>query len=511
MRLVLRADPVRIRKAFSLACSVGLHGAALGWALLPATPGREPSAYQLQIQPHATRIVWYSLKQTLPPISPAEHPHNRRPARALTRSPHTLVAGKQDLLRPPQLIWTPAPPLAEPRLLPSPNIVALTPPARLQPRSFVPPPETPAKAPVPVLPAAPELAAALQDSRVPRNLLPPVERARKTFIPPVEAVHHPRSTPLNLPAAPTLAMTMPERVLLTIPMAKPVREFHPPEPVRQLVAAPPPAMPNAPQIAAEKRTDASLAIVGLVPTRRPDIPTPTASQEAGFSAGPQPRPIGSNDAADPSQIVIPGLLSRSGVPTPTDRESLLASAIEPPTSMRNLLAAARSLPMQNDRPGSRSAIHVATIDNAPPDPRLNGRVVYSMALQMPNITSFSGSWLVWFAERGAAIQSRSSTPPPGLTPPSPIRKVDPKYVQAAREERIEGTVRLAAIIRKDGSVDTVEVLQSLDSRLDRSAAEALAKWDFEPALRDGTPVEVDAVFEIPFHLAPRAANQRPSP
>jgi TonB family protein len=507
MRLVLRADPVRMRKAFSLACSVGLHGAALGWALLPATPGREPSAYQLQIQPHATRIVWYNLKQTLPPISPAERPREPRPARALTRSSHTLVAGKQDLLRPPQLIWTPAPPLAEPRLLPSPNIVALTPPARPQPRAFVPPPVAPAKAPAPILPAAPQLAAALDNSRIPKNLLPPVERVRKTFIPPIKAVQQPRPTPINLPAAPALAMTTPEPVLLSTPMAKPLRYFQPPAPAKPALAAPPPAMPDAPQISTEKRMDASLAIVGLLPTRRPEVPTPTASQEAGFSAGPQPRPIGPNDAADPRQIVIPGLLARSGAATPTDRQSLLATAMDPPTSMRNLLAAARSLPMQSDHPGSRPAIRVTE----PPDPRLSGRIVYSMALQMPNVTSFSGSWLVWFAERGEAFPTRSSTPPPGLTPPSPIRKVDPKYVPAAREERIEGAVRLAAIIRKDGSVDTVEVLHSLDSRLDRSAAEALAKWEFEPALRDGAPIEVDAVFEIPFHLAPRAANQRPSP
>ena len=47
------------------------------------------------------------------------------------------------------------------------------------------------------------------------------------------------------------------------------------------------------------------------------------------------------------------------------------------------------------------------------------------------------------------------------------------------------------------------VLRQLDDRLDRSAQEALAKWEFTPALRDGAAVDVDAIFEIPFHLAPR--------
>jgi TonB family protein len=85
----------------------------------------------------------------------------------------------------------------------------------------------------------------------------------------------------------------------------------------------------------------------------------------------------------------------------------------------------------------------------------------------------------------------------------PLRKVDPKYVPDAIQERVEGSVRLSAVIRQDGHVESVHLLRHLDSRLDRSAEEALGKWIFEPALRNGTPIDVEAVFEIPFHLAPR--------
>jgi TonB family protein len=126
-------------------------------------------------------------------------------------------------------------------------------------------------------------------------------------------------------------------------------------------------------------------------------------------------------------------------------------------------------------------------------------VVYSIAIQMPNVTSFSGSWLVWFAEReplpGAAPQQ--------MQPPAVVRKVDPKYIAAAAAERVEGTVRLFGVIRKDGHVGGIALVRQLDERLDRSAQEALAKWEFAPALRDGVAVDVDALFEIPFHLAPR--------
>jgi vitamin B12 transporter len=130
---------------------------------------------------------------------------------------------------------------------------------------------------------------------------------------------------------------------------------------------------------------------------------------------------------------------------------------------------------------------------------MEGRLVYMMAIQMPNITSYSGSWMVWFAEH----QPLPGAPPLEMSPPDPMRKVDPKYIADAVADRVEGIVRLSAVIRKDGRVESVELLKHLDARLDKSAEEALAKWQFEPARRDGTPVDVDAVFEIPFRLAPK--------
>jgi TonB family protein len=131
---------------------------------------------------------------------------------------------------------------------------------------------------------------------------------------------------------------------------------------------------------------------------------------------------------------------------------------------------------------------------------LQGRVVYTMAIQMPNVTSYIGSWLVWFAEREPSRERAE------IRGPQPLHKVDPKYVPAARDERVEGIVRLFAVIRADGGVENVKLLKHLDDRLDRTAQEALAKWRFEPATRNGVAVAVDAVFEVPFRLAPRSAR-----
>jgi len=263
---------------------------------------------------------------------------------------------------------------------------------------------------------------------------------------------------------------------------------------------PTPSLVEAPQVSeANRSAEASMAIAGLLPTARPEIPMPRSSQQAGFSAGPELRPTGGDDAAQPAEIVVPGLFSRSNpAPGPADPSPAVMAMLEAPTSLRNLGAAARSV-KPADPANDIEIVHAVRVLKAP-DPRLEGRIVYSLALQMPNVTSYSGSWTVWFAARDPNAPNPSQQE---LTPPVPLRKVDPKYVPAAADDRVEGKVRLAAVIRKTGRVDAVELLRGLDNRLDRSAAEALAKWEFEPAQLNGVPIELDAVFDIPFHLAPR--------
>ena len=82
---------------------------------------------------------------------------------------------------------------------------------------------------------------------------------------------------------------------------------------------------------------------------------------------------------------------------------------------------------------------------------------------MPNVTSYSGSWILWYAER------KSESGEAEIAPPEPLRKVDPIYDNAAVDDRVEGKVQLAAIIHTDGYVYGINVVQGLDPRLDKSA------------------------------------------
>jgi TonB family protein len=81
--------------------------------------------------------------------------------------------------------------------------------------------------------------------------------------------------------------------------------------------------------------------------------------------------------------------------------------------------------------------------------------------------------------------------------------VDPKYIATAVADRVEGRVQLLCVINQQGHVEQVELVRGLDPRLDQSAIEALSKWQFRPAHRNGEAVDVDVMVEIPFHLAPK--------
>jgi TonB family protein len=59
-------------------------------------------------------------------------------------------------------------------------------------------------------------------------------------------------------------------------------------------------------------------------------------------------------------------------------------------------------------------------------------------------------------------------------------------------------VILYAIIHADGTVGNVRVLRGVDDRLDQFASAAVAQWKFQPATKNGAPVDVEATFLIPF-------------
>ena len=91
-------------------------------------------------------------------------------------------------------------------------------------------------------------------------------------------------------------------------------------------------------------------------------------------------------------------------------------------------------------------------------------------------------------------------PGSGITPPGLLREVKPQYTEEARRAGIEGDVLLEVVVRADGSVGQVTILQRLGAGLDQRAIDAVRQWRFSPARRYGTPVDVLVEIAVEFKL-----------
>jgi TonB family protein len=135
------------------------------------------------------------------------------------------------------------------------------------------------------------------------------------------------------------------------------------------------------------------------------------------------------------------------------------------------------------------------------------RRFYSLTLNMPNLNSAGGSWVIRFAELTKDANPHDANSSTGdLSQPAATRKVDPAYPLQLMRENVAGTVILYAVIHADGRVGEVRVLRGVDDRLDRFASQAVAQWQFLPATKNGAPVDVEATFLVPFRPARVGTN-----
>ncbi len=79
-------------------------------------------------------------------------------------------------------------------------------------------------------------------------------------------------------------------------------------------------------------------------------------------------------------------------------------------------------------------------------------------------------------------------------------KVEPQYTEDAKDRQVAGTVILKVTVRTYGGADNVAIVRSLDPDLDAKAIEAVKLWRFEPAMKDGQQIDVDATIEVNFKL-----------
>jgi protein TonB len=118
---------------------------------------------------------------------------------------------------------------------------------------------------------------------------------------------------------------------------------------------------------------------------------------------------------------------------------------------------------------------------------------------------------------GAVPQPAPPPPPPIKEAPKPVtpqrirvggnvqaarlvRQPKPVYPPLARQARIQGTVRLTAIIAKDGTIQSLQVVSG-HPLLVPAALEAVKQWVYQPTLLNSEPVEVITQIDVNFTLS----------
>jgi TonB family protein len=95
-----------------------------------------------------------------------------------------------------------------------------------------------------------------------------------------------------------------------------------------------------------------------------------------------------------------------------------------------------------------------------------------------------------------------SAVPLGGTQPEEIDRVLPRYPGAARRAGVQGPVVVRGIVRKDGTIDDVEVIKDLPYGLGDAAREAVSRWRFRPATYRGEPIDLYYTVTVNFRLTP---------
>ena len=484
--------PVYRIRPHSFAVSVVLHSmAVLGLALIPPqTSVSNRPIYDEVIRPEEHKIVWYDYrKPVLPDVDAVQRIGTLPTPRAVEPSRDVIIATAPKAISKKQLIWLPVPKVEIKQDLPMPNLIARVATAILAPPPPV--PKRPEKPQVAAPPAPqPNLSPAEPKGDVNRAQEHPVQaveipKPRKDFVPPPPAK---REAKLLVPVQ-TAEVPMPDASIVGASAVKNILPDGVGTPVLSKGYAPPPSATPAPATT-PGNAKVDIAVAGLHPAEKFNGPIPTGARPGEFSKAPV---VGETSTGE-----VKGSLS---VPDLSIRED--RSKVEPPhveVSRKAVLYAekVRSIPVTTLsvplRPASRTIPRQI-------DVRFQGRLVYTMVVPIENLPDYSGDWILWFAER-----EQKPGNSPLMRAPIPLRKLEPVEVLVPGA-RTEFRIQMTAVIRKDGRIDEISLLRNSGPAFSQAVIQDVASWEFKPATRDGVPVDVDVVLEIPFNFSSEIAKR----
>lgn len=107
----------------------------------------------------------------------------------------------------------------------------------------------------------------------------------------------------------------------------------------------------------------------------------------------------------------------------------------------------------------------------------------------------------------APVANSAQQPQANTTAPKLLKKVHASFPKDLWNK--PGTVAVAVLVKEDGKVGEVRVVQSPHPELNQLAIDAVKQWEFDPARKDGKPVI--SVITIGVNFQPPVPGQGDSP
>jgi periplasmic protein TonB len=229
----------------------------------------------------------------------------------------------------------------------------------------------------------------------------------------------------------------------------------------------------------------------------------TTGQNSAVENNDQPAPAPA-PMSSPETVPSPGTADRAG------------SAIQP--SAPKTITASKLPDLPTPAAGNPSVIRIAlnpgaaakNPDSAPLLVKSNPAAVKTQSPSPESVTPTLNPPTIASANDNALSSLMSSVPATlpkaslattrisqGVSQGLLIKRVQPKYPQAALSAHAQGTVQIEATIDKEGKVTNLKVLSG-HPILARSALEAVRQWRYKPYYLDGEPVEIETQITVNF-------------
>ncbi len=487
-----RVDSQLPRRGILAAAALQVSFLLIPWPELPASAKRNPAFDN-------TQLTWSGPIDDLPLLNMPREKKAAPRAKAPADPPpaegadafhprQRIFADPARPTHPRQTLVNPAAPLEAPKILPDvPNVVRLA--------SVAAPPRPRLEiSEQTLMKLRPKAKKSVATTNVPSPELPNLE-ARPAEVSLVAAQNGPAKPKLEIDAGsvPRLSASKQNGELAAAPEVAPSASNAPAGSAGTLIALSASPAPPAPAIPVP---DGNLsARVAISPEgKKPGVPGGSPTASAGGNAEISSETGGGKNTT--------GISISGGNPKPTASLSGLGEAgkfsVAKPQAY--IKRPDPNAPVEDDPVRTGPPNFAALPPGAPPEQIFSKRRVYSMNVNMPNFNSATGSWIIHFSEmRLSGATSRAGS----LSAPLPLHKEDPKYPSTLMEARIEGEVILYGVIRQNGTVDSIQLIRGIDGRLDVNAMNAFSEWKFEPATREGQPVDLEAIVHIPFHAPQR--------